>query len=136
MKLNNKIGGIAQKIVSTVFFLVTFICLFYLYLKVKYLPFFLAAIIIIMPVAVNIFLHLFACKMPSQKPQKKVFDENTKKSKKFFFGFLHVIKCLGYGISVAYNKSHKILQIVFVLGTFATFQILFGIMLYPLIYNY
>lgn len=137
MKLNNKIGGIAQKIVSTVFFLVTFICLFYLYLKVKYLPFFLAAIIIIMPVAVNIFLHLFACKMPSQKPQKKVFDENTKKSKKFFFGFLHVIKCLGYGISVAYNKSHKILQIVFVLGTFATFQILFGIMLLKLtsLYN-
>ena len=137
MKLNNKIGGIAQKIVSTVFFLVTFICLFYLYLKVKYLPFFLAAIIIIMPVAVNIFLHLFACKMPSQKPQKKVFDENTKKSKKFFFGFLHVIKCLGYGISVAYNKSHKILQIVFVLGIFATFQILFGIMLLKLtsLYN-
>ena len=66
MKANPKIGGVAQKIISTVFFIVTFAFLLYLYFTVKYLPFFLAAIIIIMPVAVNIFLHLFACKIPSK----------------------------------------------------------------------
>ena len=87
MKLNSKIGGIAQKIVSTVFFIVTFICLLYLYITVKYLPFFLAAIIVIMPVSVNIFLHLFACKIPSKRPSKKVFEEDVKKSKKFFSNF-------------------------------------------------
>lgn len=137
MKLNNKIGGVAQKIISTVFFLVTFICLLYLYITVRYLPFFLAAIIVIMPVAVNIFLHLFACKIPTTKPQKKDLGENPNKGKKFLFGFLHLIKCCGYGISVAYNKTHKVLQIVFVLGAFATFQILFGIMLLKLtsLYN-
>ena len=137
MKLNNKIGGVAQKIISTVFFLVTFICLFYLYLTVKYLPYFLAAIIVIMPVTVNIFLHLFACAIPSKKPQKRVFEGDTKKGKKFFSNLLYGFKCIGYGISVAYNKAHKILQIVFVLGAFATFEILFGVMLSKLtsLYN-
>ena len=75
MKLNNKIGGIPQKIVSTVFFLVTFVCLFYFFKTTKELPFFLAAIIVIMPVAVNILLHLFACEIPLKKPQKKIFAE-------------------------------------------------------------
>ena len=137
MKLNSKIGGIAQKIVSIVFFIVTFICLLYLYITVKYLPFFLAAIIVIMPVSVNIFLHLFACKIPSKRPSKKVFEEDVKKSKKFFYNFAYGIKLCAYGISVAYNKSHKVLQIIFVLGSFAGFQILFGIMLMKLtsLYN-
>ena len=137
MKANPKIGGVAQKIISTVFFIVTFAFLLYLYFTVKYLPFFLAAIIIIMPVAVNIFLHLFACKIPSKKPEKKVFEEGTKKSKKFFSNFWYGIKLCAYGISVAYNKSHKILQIIFVVGTFVTFQILFGMMLMKLtsLYN-
>ena len=137
MKPNNKIGGVAQKIISTVFFLVTFICLLYFYITVKYLPFFLAAIIVIMPVAVNIFLHLFACKMPSKKPEKKVFEDGTKKSKKFFAGISHLIKLCAYGISSAYNASHKVLQIIFVLGAFAGFQILFGMMLLKLtsLYN-
>ena len=137
MKLNNKIGGIAQKIISTVFFLVTFICLLYLYSKVKYLPFFLAAIIVIMPVAVNIFLHLFACKIPSKKPLKKEFDESVKKSKKSLSAFGYIIKLCAYGISVGYNKAHKILQIIFVLGAFAGFQLMFGMMLLKLtsLYN-
>ena len=137
MKPNNKIGGVAQKIVSTVFFLVTFVCLFYFFTTVKYLPFFLAAIIVIMPVAVNIFLHLFACKMPLKKPEKKVFDEGTKKSKKFLAKVAYVIKLCAYGISSVYNASHKVLQIIFVLGAFAGFQILFGMMLLKLtsLYN-
>lgn len=137
MKQSNKIGGIAQKIVSTVFFLVTFICLLYLYITVKYLPFFLAAIIVIMPVAVNIFLHLFACKIPFNKPTKEVFDENTKKSKRALLSVGYVIRLAAYGASAAYNKAHKILQIVFTLGAFAGFQITFGIMLLKLtsLYN-
>ncbi len=137
MKQSNKIGGIAQKIVSTVFFLVTFICLLYLYITVKYLPFFLAAIIVIMPVAVNIFLHLFACKIPSNKPTKKVFDESTKKSKRALSSVGYVIRLAAYGASAAYNKAHKILQIVFTLGAFAGFQIAFGVMLLKLtsLYN-
>lgn len=137
MKANHKIGGVAQKIVSTVFFIVTFVALFYLYLKVKYLPFFLSALIVIMPVSVNIFLHLFACEIPSKKPEKKVFEDGTKKLKKFFFNFGYIIKLCAYGISVAYNKTHKVLQIIFVLGAFAGFQVLFGIMLTKLtsLYN-
>ena len=137
MRQSNKIGGVAQKIISTVFFLVTFICLLYLYITVKYLPFFLAAIIVIMPVAVNTLLHLFACKIPAQKPTKRVFDESTKKSKKAFSTIAYAIKLSAYGISVAYNSVHKILQIVFVLGAFAAFQIMFGIMLLKLtsLYN-
>lgn len=134
---HSKIGGIAQKIISTVFFIVTFIYLLYLYSAIKYLPFFLAAIIIIMPVAVNIFLQLFACAIPSRKPEKKVFEEGTKKSKRFFSRVGYAFKLSAYGISVAYNKSHKILQIIFVLGAFAGFQVLFGIMLtrFTSVYN-
>ena len=137
MKLNNKIGGIAQKIVSTVFFLVTFIFLLYLYFTVKYLPFFLAAMIVIMPVAVNIFLHLFACKIPSKKPEKKSFAEGTKKNIKFFSTLWYGIKLCAYGLAVAYNSSHKVLQVIFAIGAFAGFQIAFGIMLFKLtsLYN-
>lgn len=137
MKDNKKIGGVAQKIVSTVFFLVTFAALLYLYITVKYLPFFLAAILVIMPVTVNIFLHLFACKMPSKKPEKKVFEEGTKKSKKFFSKCGYIIKLCAYGIATAYNNTHKILQITFIIGSFAGFQVLFGIMLTKLtsLYN-
>ena len=104
MKHNSKIGGVAQKIVSTAFFLVTFICLLYFYIKVKYLPFFLAAAIIVMPVVVNAFLHLFACKMPSKRPTKKTFEEGTKKIKKFFSKIWYAVKLCAYGISVAYIK--------------------------------
>ena len=137
MKLNNKIGGAAQKIISTVFFLVTFICLFYLYLTVKYLPFFMASIIVMMPVAVNIFLHLFACKIPFSKPIKKTFEDDVKKSKRIFSSVGYAIKLAAYGISAAYNKSHKILQIIFALGAFAGFQIAFGMMILKLtsLYN-
>ena len=137
MKDNKKIGGVAQKIVSTVFFLVTFAALLYLYITVKYLPFFLAAILVIMPVTVNIFLHLFACKIPSKKPEKKVFEEGTKKSKKFFSKCGYIIKLCAYGIATAYNNTHKILQIIFIIGSFAGFQVLFGIMLTKLtsLYN-
>ena len=137
MKDNKKIGGVAQKIVSTVFFLVTFAVLVYLYITVKYLPFFLAAILVIMPVTVNIFLHLFACKIPSKKPEKKVFEEGTKKSKKFFSKCGYIIKLCVYGIATAYNNTHKILQIIFIIGSFAGFQVLFGIMLTKLtsLYN-
>ncbi|MBE6534218.1 MAG: hypothetical protein E7678_04530, partial [Ruminococcaceae bacterium] len=129
MKSNNKIGGVAQKIISTVFFLVTFICLLYFYSKVKYLPLFLAAIIVVMPVAVNFFLHLFSCKFSTKKPEKKVFEEGTKKAKKFFLNFLYILKKGLYGILCAYNKAHKVLQIVFVLGAFIACQIIFGMML-------
>ena len=137
MKPNNKIGGVAQKIVSTVFFLVTFVCLLYFYFTVKYLPFLLAAIIVMMPVAVNIFLHLFACKFSVAKPEKKTFDEGTKKAKKIFMVLSYVFKRCGYGLATAYNKTHKILQVVFVLGAFAGFQVWFGIMLFKLtsLYN-
>ena len=137
MKLNNKIGGAAQKIISTVFFLVTFICLLYLYLTVKYLPFFMASIIVMMPVAVNIFLHLFACKIPFSKPIKKTFEDDVKKSKRIFSSVGYAIKLAAYGISAAYNKSHKILQIIFALGAFAGFQIAFGMMILKLtsLYN-
>lgn len=133
----SKIGGIAQKIISTVFFLVTFIYLLYLYSAIKYLPFFMAAIIIIMPVAINIFLQLFACAIPSRRPEKKVLEEGTKKAKRFFSRLWYAVKLSAYGISVAYNKSHKILQIIFVLGAFAGFQLLFGIMLtrFTSVYN-
>ena len=133
----NKIGGLAQKIISTVFFLVTFAFLLYLFITLKYLPFFLAAIVVIMPVATNIFLHLFACKFTMNKPEKQIFEEKTKKSKKIFANILYAIKKVGYAITVAYNKSHKILQIVFAVGTFATFQIIFGMMLFKLtsLYN-
>ena len=58
MKNNNKFGGVAQKIISTVFFIATFACLLYFFFTVKYLPFFLAAIVVAMPLAVNILLHL------------------------------------------------------------------------------
>ena len=137
MKLNNKIGGAAQKIISTVFFLVTFICLLYLYLTVKYLPFFMASIIVMMPVAVNIFLHLLACKIPFSKPIKKTFEDDVKKSKRIFSSVGYAIKLAAYGISAAYNKSHKILQIIFALGAFAGFQIAFGMMILKLtsLYN-
>ena len=37
---HSKIGGVAQKIISTVFFLATFACLFYFFYSTKYLPFF------------------------------------------------------------------------------------------------
>ena len=129
MKLNNKIGGIPQKIVSTVFFLVTFVCLFYFFTTAKYLPYFLAAIIVIMPVAVNILLHLFACEIPFKKPQKKIFAEGTKKFKKLLHNAFYILKLCVYGVTVAYNKAHKILQIVFALSAFAGFQIWFAIML-------
>ena len=81
----NKIGGVAQKIISTVFFIATFACLLYFFFTVKYLPFFLAAIIVAMPLAVNILLHLFACKIPTRKPEKEVFEEGTKKGYIFCF---------------------------------------------------
>lgn len=129
MKLNNKIGGIPQKIVSTVFFLVTFVCLFYFFTTAKYLPFFLASIIVIMPVAVNIVLHLFACEIPFKKPQKKVLAEGTKKIKKLLHRAIYILKLCVYGVAFAYNKSHRILQIVFAVGAFAGFQIWFAIML-------
>ena len=129
MKLNNKIGGIPQKIVSTVFFLVTFVCLFYFFTTAKYLPFFLAAIIVIMPVAVNILLHLFACEFPFKKPQKKIFAEGTKKFKRLLHNAFYILKLCVYGVTFAYNKAHKILQIVFALSVFAGFQIWFAIML-------
>ena len=129
MKLNNKIGGIPQKIVSTVFFLVTFVCLFYFFTTAKYLPFFLAAIIVIMPVAVNILLHLFACEFPFKKPQKKIFAEGTKKFKRLLHNAFYILKLCVYGVTFAYNKAHKILQIVFALSAFAGFQIWFAIML-------
>ena len=109
MKLNNKIGGIPQKIVSTVFFLVTFVCLFYFFTTAKYLPFFLASIIVIMPVAVNIVLHLFACEIPFKKPQKKVLAEGTKKIKKLLHRAIYILKLCVYGVAFAYNKSHRIL---------------------------
>lgn len=136
MKHNSKIGGVAQKIVSTAFFLVTFICLLYFYIKVKYLPFFLAATIIILPVVVNAFLHLFACKIPSKRPEKKTVEEGTKRIKRFFSRFCYIIKLCAYGISVAYNKIHRILQIIFVVLSFAGIQIFFAIMLSRLTAKY
>lgn len=137
MKNNNKFGGIAQKMISTVFFLVTFIFLLYLYLTIKYLPFFLGAMIVILPAAVNLLLHLFACEIPTKKPEKKALEEGTKKIKKFLLNVLHGLKLCVYGIAFAYNKAHKILQMVFVLGAFVGVQIAFGMMLTKLttIYN-
>ena len=70
MKIKDKIGGIGQKITSTVFFVATFVYLLYLYSKMKYLPILLVAMLIILPVAVNFFLHLFACKFNSEEPKK------------------------------------------------------------------
>lgn len=133
----NKIGGVAQKIISTVFFIATFACLLYFFFTVKYLPFFLAAIIVAMPLAVNILLHLFACKIPTRKPEKEVFEEGTKKGKRFLSSTLYLIKLCAYAIAAAYNKLHKVLQIIFVAGAFVGFQIAFGIMLMKLtsLYN-
>ena len=125
MKLNNKIGGIPQKIVSTAFFIVVFTFLYVFYTMVPYLPFFMAGVIIITPIAVNIFLHLFACKIPFQKPQKKALPEGTKKIKRIFSIVLYVLKLCAYGVVFAYNKIHKILQIVFSLSAFAGFQFWF-----------
>ena len=136
MKNNNKFGGVAQKIISTVFFLVTFVFLLYLYFATRYLPFFLGAMIIILPAAVNFFLHLFACKMSIKKPEKNTFEEGTKKSKKFFKRALYGVKLCFYGISFGYNKAHKVLQIIFVLGAFVGIQIAFGVMLTKLTINY
>lgn len=137
MTSNNKIGGVAQKIISTVFFIGTFACLLYFFFTVKYLPFFLAAIIVAMPVAVNIFLHLFACKIPAQRPQKKAFEEGTPKGKRIFPTVWYFVKLAAYAVAFAYNKAHKALQIIFALGAFAGFQILFGVMLMKLtsLYN-
>lgn len=136
MKNNNKFGGVAQKIISTVFFLVTFVFLLYLYFATKYLPFFLGAMIIILPAAVNFFLHLFACKMPIKKPEKKTLEEGTKKGKKLFEKALYGLKLCFYGIFFGYNKAHKVLQIVFALGAFVGIQIAFGVMLTKLTINY
>ena len=88
----SKIGGLAQKIVSTVFFFVTFAYLFYLYITLRYLPLFLASILIIMPVLVNIFLHLFSCKFSTTKPEKQILDEKTKKVKKVLANIFYIIK--------------------------------------------
>ena len=133
----NKIGGVAQKIISTVFFIATFACLLYFFFTVKYLPFFLAAMIVAMPLAVNILLHLFACKIPTRKPEKEVFEEGTKKGKRFLSSTLYLIKLCACAIASAYNKLHKVLQIIFVAGAFVGFQIAFGIMLMKLtsLYN-
>lgn len=134
---HSKIGGVAQKIISTVFFLATFACLFYFFYSTKYLPFFLASIIVAMPVAVNILLHLFACKIPFEKPQRVAQEEGTKKGKKILSTVLYAVKLCAYAIAFAYNKTQKILQIIFAIGAFAGFQILFGVMLMKLtsLYN-
>ena len=129
MKINNKIGGVAQKITSTVFFLVTFIFLLYLYGTLKYLPFFLVAMVVILPVAVNFFLNLFACKFNAEMPQKAVFDEETKKIKKVLFSIAYFFKRVGYACKTLYNKIHKVLQLVFVALAFVGVQILFGFMM-------
>ena len=129
MKINNKIGGIAQKLISTAFFLVTFIFLLYLYSTMKYLPFFFASLIIILPVAINFFLQLFACKINSEAPIKADLDEETKKFKKFLFAIKYAFKRFAYAFTVLYNKIHKVLQIVFVALTFIGIQLLFGFMI-------
>ena len=133
----SKIGGLAQKIVSTVFFFVTFAYLFYLYITLRYLPLFLVSILIIMPVLVNIFLHLFSCKFSITKPKKQTLDEKTKKVKKVLANIFYIIKKIGYSLTVLYNKAHKVLQIIFAVATFAIFQIIFGMMLFKLtsLYN-
>lgn len=133
----NKIGGLAQKIISTAFFVGVFAFLFFMYLKLRYLPFFLAAIIVIMPVSVNFLLQLFSCKFPSAKPEKPTPEEGVKKAKIFFAKVKYILKKAIYGISFAYNKSHAILQLVFAAIAFAGFQIAFGIMLFKLtsLYN-
>ena len=84
MKINNKIGGIAQKIISTVFLLATFILLLYWYSATKYLPLFLSAMVVILPVAVNVSLQLFACRFNTVSPEKVELDAGTKKIKKIF----------------------------------------------------
>ena len=122
MKQSNKIGGIAQKIISTVFFLVTFICLLYLYITVKYLPFFLAAIIVIMPVAVNIFLHLFACKIPSKKPDvtfaQALFAPFMAVKKPILFSFPHNDN--GLQLVTVYNICHPEFEIKKIICRLAT----------------
>lgn len=129
MKINNKIGGVAQKITSTVFFLVTFIFLLYLYATMKYLPFFLTAMIVILPVAVNFFLNLFACKFNLHMPQKAVFEEETKKLKKFLSSIGYFFKRFVYTLAALYNKIHKVLQLIFVALAFIGIQVLFGFMM-------
>lgn len=129
MKIKDKIGGIGQKITSTVFFVATFVYLLYLYSKMKYLPILLVAMLIILPVAVNFFLHLFACKFNSEEPKKPEFEEGTKKLKKFFSSVKYGRKKFAYSFKVLYNKIHKVLQLIFVVLAFAGIELWFILMI-------
>lgn len=129
MKLSNKIGGVAQKISSTVIFAGIAIYLLYLYYIMKYIPFFLAAMVILLPVAVNFFLQLFSCRFSSQRPQKTEPTSETKKIKRFFMSVGYAFKRVAYALTSLYNRIQKILQIVFVVLAFAGIQILFVLMM-------
>ncbi len=129
MKSGNKIGGVAQKIFSTVLFAGIAIFLLYLYYVMKYVPFFLAAMVILLPASVNFFLQLFSCKFDFQMPQKTESAEGTKKLKNFFLAVSYVLKRIRYALATLYNKIHKFLQIAFVVLAFAGIQILFVFMM-------
>lgn len=131
MKLNIKINGIAQKILSSVFFLGSFLFLQYLYAQTLYIPFYMASMIIILPVVVNFLLHFFACKFNVTEPKKKEDGEEKSKGVKKFLGALgFTIKRAMYKLTVLYNKANKILQIIAVLIAFAVVQILFGMAIF------
>ena len=129
MKDSNKISGMAQKLFSTVVFAGIAMFLLYLYYIMKYVPFFLAAMVILLPVAVNFFLQFFSCRFNFQAPQKIEPEEGTKKIKRFFMTVAYTLKRVGYALTALYNKIQKILQIIFVILAFAGIQILFILMM-------
>ncbi len=129
MKFGNKIGGLAQKLFSTVLFAGVAIFLLYLYYVMKYVPFFLAAMVILLPVSVNFFLQLFSCRFNFQMPQKTESDDETNKAKKVFATVLYTLKHVGYVLTTLYNRIHKILQMVFAGLAFLGIHVIFIIMM-------
>lgn len=130
MRLSNKFDGGLQKILSTAFFLVTFIFLQYLYAITLYIPFYMVSMIVILPVAINFLLQLFSCKFNLHEPEKQELEEGTKKLKKFLLTSRYTAKKILYSSTVFYNKIHKVLQIAAVLIAFVLVQILFGMAIF------
>ena len=129
MKHTVKINGLAQKLVSTVLFAGIAIFLLYLYYSMLYLPFFLAAMVILLPISVNFFLQLFSCKSNFQMPIKAEPQEEKNKVKVFFSTAKFVTKRILYALATLYNKTRKALQIGFTVLAFAGIQILFVVMM-------